>query len=92
MRPLDLRFDRYFFWMATSPVYGQLGGALSRINCDTDQIKIWRNIVPEQTPDGIVLDLKNHRIYFSTTVFADSGFDATNAKQLVSWWRLIWLR
>jgi hypothetical protein len=73
MRPLDFKFDRYFFWMATSPVYGQLGGALSRINCDTGQIKIWRNIVPEQTVNGIVLDLKKHRVYFSTSIYADAN-------------------
>jgi hypothetical protein len=73
MRPMDLKFDRYFFWMATGAVYGQLGGALSRINCDTGQIKIWRNISPQQTVNGIVLDLKKHRVYFSTSIYADSN-------------------
>lgn len=72
MRPEDLKFDRHFFWMATGPSYGQLGGAISRIDCGTNEIKVWRNIVPDQTPKAIVLDLKKHRVYFSTSIYADS--------------------
>jgi hypothetical protein len=73
MRPLDLKFDRHFFWMATSPDYGKLGGALSRINPDTGQIKVWRNIIPEQTVNALALDIKKHRVYFSTSIYGDEN-------------------
>lgn len=73
MRPLDLKFDGHFFWMATDASYGHLGGALSRINCDTNEIKVWNNLVHDQAVNGIVLDTKKHRVYFSTTIYADSN-------------------
>jgi dienelactone hydrolase len=71
MRPRALLFDRRHVWMATSPTYGKLGGALSRIDPETDEIKIWRNIVPDQTINSLALDLKRRRIYLSSEIYAD---------------------
>jgi hypothetical protein len=71
MRPKALLFDRRYVWMATSPKYGELGGALSRIDPETNEIKVWRNIVPDQTINGLALDLKKRRVYLSSEIHAD---------------------
>jgi hypothetical protein len=71
MRPRAMVFDRRHAWMATSPCYGRLGGALSRIDPETNEIKVWRNIVPDQTINALALDLKRRRIYLSSEIYAD---------------------
>ncbi len=71
MRPRALIFDRRYAWMATSPTNGQLGGALSRIDPETNEIKTWRNIVPDQTINALALDLKRRRIYLSSEIVGD---------------------
>jgi hypothetical protein len=73
MRPRALAFDRRFVWLATSPEYGKLGGALSRIDPETREIKVWRNIIPDQTINSIVLDLARHRVYIGSEISADSN-------------------
>jgi hypothetical protein len=71
MRPRALAFDRRHVWMATGASYGLLGGALSRIDPETGEIKVWRNIVPDQTINSIVLDSKRRRVYISSDISAD---------------------
>jgi hypothetical protein len=71
MRPRALAFDRRFAWMATGPVYGKLGGALSRIDPESGEIKTFRNIVPDQTINGIALDMKRRRVYCSSEIYGD---------------------
>ncbi len=71
MRPMALLFDGRYAWMATSPEYGLLGGALSRIDPETNQIKVWRNIVPDQTINALVYDKARKRIYCSSEIWAD---------------------
>ena len=48
MRPTGLVHDGRYVWMSTSPEYGHLGGALSRIDPRTGDIRIWRHLVPDQ--------------------------------------------
>ncbi len=71
MRPWETVFDRRAVWMATGAGYGQLGGALSRIDPETNQIKVWRHIVKDQTINALVLDLKRRRLFFSSHIYAD---------------------
>ena len=71
MRPRALVFDRHYAWMATSPAYGKLGGALSRIDPQTNEIKVWRHIVPDQTINALALDLKRRRVYLSSEIYGD---------------------
>jgi hypothetical protein len=71
MRPKALAFDGKHAWMATSPEYGTLGGALVRFDPRTDEKRVWRNIVPDQTINGIVLDAKGRRLYCSSEIYAD---------------------
>jgi hypothetical protein len=71
MRPRALKFDRRYAWMATSPVYGKLGGALSRIDPESNEIKVFRNIVPDQTINTIALDPKRRRVYIASEIYAD---------------------
>jgi hypothetical protein len=72
MRPWSSVFDRRAVWMATGAQYGQLGGAISRIDVESQKIKVWRNIVPDQTINALVLDLKRRRLFFSSHIYADS--------------------
>ncbi len=71
MRPMALVHDGAHLWMATSPNYGTLGGALCRVDPQTGHIDVWRNIVPEQKLTALIADPIQNRIYFSTEIFAD---------------------
>jgi hypothetical protein len=73
LRPWETVFDRRYVWMATSADYGVLGGALSRIDPETNQIKVWRHIVKDQTVNALVLDLPRRRLYYSSQIYADGG-------------------
>ncbi len=71
MRPKSMVHDGRFIWLTSSAEYGRLGGALSRIDPQTGEIRVWRNIVPNQTPNSLVVNPAAKRIYFSTEVYAD---------------------
>ncbi len=73
MRPMALAHDGRHVWMATSPEYGDLGGALSRIDPRSGEIRVWRHIVPDQKLNAIVLDPTRRRVYCSTEITADCG-------------------
>ncbi len=77
MRPKAFVHDGRFAWMASSAESGHLGGALSRIDPADGEIRVWRNIVPDQTPNSLVADPAAKRIYFATEVYADG--DSTPA-------------
>jgi len=79
MRPTQSVFDGRAVWMSTSPHYGKLGGAISRIDVETHEIKIWRNIVPDQTINYLVLDPKRRRVYFSSEIYGDMDSAKTKA-------------
>jgi len=71
MRPKAFVHDGRFIWMASSAEYGLLGGAISRMDPASGEIKVWRNIVPNQTPISLVLDSSKRRLYLSTEIYAD---------------------
>lgn len=71
MRPMALAHDGTHIWMATSPEYGTLGGALCRINPRTGSIDTWRHIVPDQKINALVLDPNRKRVYCSSEIYAD---------------------
>ena len=71
MRPMALEHDGRHVWMATSPNYGSLGGALCRIDPHSGEIRVWRHLVPDQRVNAIVLDTARRRLYASTDVYAD---------------------
>ncbi len=71
MRPMALAHDGWHVWMATSPKYGHLGGALCRINPQTGEILVWRHLVPDQRVNALVLDPDRRLVYCSTDVMAD---------------------
>lgn len=76
MRPLALVHDGRHVWMASSPEYGTLGGALSRIDPTDDtgaSVRTWRHLVRDQTPNAVLLDLPHRRLLISTEVYADCG-------------------
>ncbi|MBN1809712.1 MAG: hypothetical protein JW909_11645 [Planctomycetes bacterium] len=71
MRPMALVHDGRFAWMATSPRYGTLGGALSRIDPATGDILTWKNLVPDQKLNSIVIDPASRTLFFGTEIYAD---------------------
>jgi len=71
MRPMALAHDGRHVWMATSPEYGHLGGALSRIDPFTGDITVWRNLVVDQKVNSLVLDPAHARVFFATDITAD---------------------
>jgi len=73
MRPLQLVYDGRYVWMVTSPIYGLLGGALSRVDPKTGEIKTWRNLIEDQTPNAMVIDQESSCLFGSTTISADCG-------------------
>ena len=79
MRPKAMVHDGRFLWLTSSAEYGHLGGALSRIDPQTGEIRVWRNIVPNQTPNRLLINPAENRIYFATEVYADG--DSTPATE-----------
>lgn len=71
MRPLGLCADDRSLWCVTHAQYGRYGGALSRIDPDTGACKVWRNLLPDHNPTGLVLDRARRRIYGGTSVWPD---------------------
>lgn len=71
MRPMALVHDGSHIWMATSPDYGTLGGALCRIDPVTGEIDVWHQIVKDQKVNALALDVERRRIFFSTDIYAD---------------------
>ena len=73
MRPTGLLHDGRYVWMSTSPEYGHLGGALSRIDPETGKIRIWRHIVKDQKVNSLLVDSNRRRVYCGTEIFADAN-------------------
>jgi WD40 repeat protein len=73
MRPLQLLHDGAALWMTTSPHYGTLGGALSRIDLATGDVRVVRNLVPDQTPVRMLFAPGRRRIFLSMTIEGDCG-------------------
>ena len=71
IRPVGFCVDGRHLWCATHAEYGTYGGALTRIDPASGACKVWRNIVPDHNPTGIVPDLDRGRIYGGTTVWPD---------------------
>lgn len=73
MRPTGLVHDGRYVWMATSPEYGHLGGALSRIDPKTGDILVWRHLVHDQKVNSVQVDSNRRRVYCGTEIFADAN-------------------
>ncbi|MDY7011732.1 MAG: hypothetical protein SVV80_13425 [Planctomycetota bacterium] len=86
MRPKSMVHDGRFIWLTSSAEYGRLGGALSRLDPATGDIRVWRNIVPNQTPNGLLINPAEHKTYFATEVYADGDSKPATERtaQLVS--------
>lgn len=73
MRPMGLVHDGQYVWLATSPAYGTLGGALSRIDPQSGDIKIWRHLVPDQKVNAVLVDPERRKVYCSTEIYGDAN-------------------
>jgi hypothetical protein len=79
MRPLQLVHDGDVAWMISSPKYGTLGGALSRVQLDTGETTVVRDLVPAQTPTKMLTSPDGDTIYMSMTVEGDCGSSVVEA-------------
>ena len=73
MRPTGLVHDGEFVWMSTSPEYGHLGGALTRIDPATGEVRIWRHLVQDQKVNSVLVDSSRRRVYCGTEIYADAN-------------------
>ena len=73
MRPLQLIHDEDHAWMTSSPHYGTLGGALSRIDLNTGEVEVFRNLVQDQTPVRMLMAPDRKTLYLSMTIEGDCG-------------------
>ncbi|HOX05418.1 MAG TPA: hypothetical protein PK280_03370 [Planctomycetota bacterium] len=80
MRPLQLIHDGDFAWMTSSPYYGTLGGALSRIGLGTGRVRVFRDLVAGQTPTAMLLSRDRRTMYLSMTVEGDCGSAIVEAR------------
>lgn len=51
-------------WTGWSAKYGTYGGALSRINPETEEVDVWKDVIPEQQVAGVAAD--DRYVYFTT--------------------------
>jgi len=71
MRPQGMQTDGRYLWTATHAQYGKLGGALVRVDPQTETCKVWRNLVQDLNPTGLKVDAARRRVYVGATVDAD---------------------
>ena len=72
-RPVGFCCDGKCLWCCTKTGYGQSGGALSRLDPDTEDLKVWRDLVPDHNPGNMIMDGQRRTLYIGTTLRADSG-------------------
>lgn len=71
LRPVSLHADGDHLWCDTHAQYAKYGGALVRISIRSGECRVWRHLVADHNPTGIVLDTVGRRIYGGTTVWPD---------------------
>lgn len=71
MRPMAFVHDGRRIWMATSPKYGTLGGALCRFDPQTGDFSVRAPILPGLKPNALALDLPRRRLFVSTDIYGD---------------------
>lgn len=71
MRPLQLVQDGPYAWMTSSPYYGTLGGALSRIDMRCGAMRVFRHLAENQTPATMLQSPDRRTIYLSMTIEGD---------------------
>jgi sugar lactone lactonase YvrE len=57
--------------MGAGPEYGTLGGGLIRFDPQTNEKRVWKDIIPAQTINGLALEPDRPHLYFSSEIYAD---------------------
>lgn len=71
MRPMAFLHDGRCAWMATSPRYGTLGGALCRLDPRSGRFEVRAPIRPGLRPNALAADLRRRRLFVSTDIYGD---------------------
>lgn len=68
------------------PIKGILGGALVRVNPNDLSVKVWRNIVPEQSIISVVPVPVTNEIFFTSNIRGGSSSIPTQKEAVVGFW------
>jgi len=71
MRPTAAQHDGTHLWYVTNAHYGHLDGALCRLNPETGELRVWRNLLSDRNPCSIQIDPARRRIYLGSTIRGD---------------------
>lgn len=84
MRPMAFVHDGRRVWMATSPKYGTLGGALCRFDPQSGGFHVTAPILPGQRANALALDLPRRRLFVSTDIYGDCN-SAVPTESVAAW-------
>jgi streptogramin lyase len=73
-------------YIGTIPGYGMLGGALSRYDPQTDEIQVYRNVVPNQSVVALAADEKTGLVCGGTGVGGGTGSFPTEKQAVLFLW------
>jgi hypothetical protein len=71
MRPMAFLHDGRCVWMATSPEYGTLGGALCRLDPQSGRFDVRAPVLPGLRPNALAADVARRRLFVSTDIYGD---------------------
>ncbi len=75
-------------YVASTPVKGRLGGALTRIDPTTLAVDCWRNVVPEQSLLGLAPLPETGELLLASTVAGGSSAKPTQTEAVLAFWNL----
>lgn len=78
--PMGMAYDGKYLWVISKADYGKFGGALTRFNPANNECQVWRNLVPDHNPLGMIFDPDRRCIYMATTIHSGGGAGPPVAK------------
>lgn len=73
-------------YTGTIPVKGILGGALVKIDPDDLSVKVWRDIIPQQSIISVVSVPATREIFFTSNIRGGSSSIPTKKEAVVGLW------
>jgi len=73
-------------YTGATPIKGHLGGALARIDPDDLTVKVWRNVVPNQSLPALAAVPRTGEVFVTTTIAGGSSAIPTEKEAFVFLW------
>ena len=73
-------------YICTTPTKGILGGALVKVNPNDLSVKVWRNIIPEQSLQSVVTVPATKEVFFTSSIRGGSTAIPTQKEAVVGFW------